>query len=63
MGAGHFTPNRFEPRASIQITLQRDPHGGPPVPMIEIEPQFVKSVLGMFNVYVALSAIPRLTST
>ncbi|KAB8067670.1 hypothetical protein BDV29DRAFT_163138 [Aspergillus leporis] len=34
----------------LQITLQRDPHAGPPVPMIEIEPQFVKSVLGMFNV-------------
>jgi hypothetical protein len=28
--------------------------------MIEIGPQFVKSVLGMFNVYVALSSIPRL---
>ncbi|KAH1805774.1 hypothetical protein KXX35_000366, partial [Aspergillus fumigatus] len=39
----------------LQISLQRDPHGGPPVPMIEIEPQFVKSVLGMYKVYVRLS--------
>jgi hypothetical protein len=31
----------------LQVTLQRDPHGGPPVPMIEIRPEFVKSVLGM----------------
>jgi hypothetical protein len=63
---GLFTVNRKQAMLHLQfkhlhITLQRDPHGGPPVPMIEIEPQFVKSVLGMFNVYVTLSAILRLT--
>ncbi|KAH1515597.1 hypothetical protein KXX29_009720 [Aspergillus fumigatus] len=52
---GLFTVNRKQAMLHLQfkhlqITLQRDPHGGPPVPMIEIEPQFVKSVLGMFNV-------------
>ena len=31
----------------LQVSLQQDPHGGPPVPMIELQPQFVKSVLGM----------------
>ncbi|QQK44154.1 C2H2 finger domain protein [Penicillium digitatum] len=31
----------------LQISLQQDPYGGPPKPMIELEPQFVKSVLGM----------------
>jgi hypothetical protein len=36
----------------LQISLRRNPYGGPPVPMFEIEPQFAKNVLGMFNVYV-----------
>ncbi|KAL2014884.1 hypothetical protein VTN00DRAFT_2409 [Thermoascus crustaceus] len=31
----------------LQVTLQRDLHGGPPIPMAEIRPEFVKSVLGM----------------
>ncbi|KAB8258650.1 hypothetical protein BDV32DRAFT_139535 [Aspergillus pseudonomiae] len=37
----------------IRLTLQRDPHSGPPKPMIEIEPQFVKSVLEItsFNTF------------
>lgn len=30
----------------LQLSLQQDPHGGPPKTMIELEPQFVKSVLG-----------------
>ncbi|KAH3167449.1 hypothetical protein KXV52_001756 [Aspergillus fumigatus] len=57
---GLFTVNRKQAILHLQfkhlqISLQRDPHGGPPVPMIEIEPQFVKSVLGMYKVYVRLS--------
>jgi hypothetical protein len=52
---GLFTVNRKQAILHLQfkhlqISLQRDPHGGPPVPMIEIEPQFVKSVLGMYKV-------------
>ncbi|KAB8213417.1 C2H2 finger domain protein [Aspergillus novoparasiticus] len=52
---GLFTVNRKQAMLHLQfkhlqISLQRDPHGGPPVPMIEIEPQFVKSVLGMSKV-------------
>ena len=31
----------------LQVSLQQDPYGGPPVPMIELQPQFVKSILGM----------------
>lgn len=63
---GLFTVNRKQAMLHLQfkhlqISLQRDPHGGPPVPMIEIEPQFVKSVLGMSKVYVALSVIPHPT--
>ncbi|KAE8311026.1 hypothetical protein BDV41DRAFT_566150 [Aspergillus transmontanensis] len=53
---GLFTANRKQTMLHLQlkrlqISLQRDPHGGPPVPMIEIEPQFVKSVLGMSTMY------------
>lgn len=31
----------------LQLSLQQDPHGGPPVLTIEFQPEFVKSVLGM----------------
>ncbi|KAE8148498.1 hypothetical protein BDV25DRAFT_168391 [Aspergillus avenaceus] len=49
---GLFTVNRkqavlFLQFKHLQISLQRDPHGGPPRPMIEIKPQFVKGVMGM----------------
>ncbi|RDK41021.1 hypothetical protein M752DRAFT_284523 [Aspergillus phoenicis ATCC 13157] len=49
---GLFTINRKQAMLSLQfkhlqLSLQRDPHGGPPVPMIELQPEFVKSVLGM----------------
>lgn len=59
---GLFTVNRKQAILHLQfkhlqISLQRDPHEGPPVPMIEIEPQFVKSVLGMYKVYVRLSVM------
>ncbi|KDE85196.1 hypothetical protein AO1008_00558 [Aspergillus oryzae 100-8] len=47
---GLFTVNRKQAILHLQFNLQRDPHGGPPVPMIEIEPQFVKSVLGILKV-------------
>lgn len=54
---GLFTVNRKQAMLNLQfkhlqLTLQQDPHGGPPVPMIEIEPHFVKSVLGMSKLYV-----------
>ncbi|KAH8431665.1 DUF3435 domain-containing protein [Aspergillus melleus] len=49
---GLFTVNRKQAMLHLQfkhlqLSLQQDPRGGPPVPMIELEPQFVKSVLGM----------------
>ncbi|KAL4766861.1 hypothetical protein BDW60DRAFT_212539 [Aspergillus nidulans var. acristatus] len=49
---GLFTINRKHAMLNLQfkhlqLTLQRDPRGGPPVPMIEIQPRFVKSILGM----------------
>ena len=49
---GLFTVNRKQAILDLQfrhlqVSLQQDPHGGPPVPMIELQPQFVKSVLGM----------------
>ncbi|KAE8387097.1 C2H2 finger domain protein [Aspergillus alliaceus] len=52
---GLFTVNRKEAMLHLQfkhlqIRLQRDPRGGPPIPTVEIEPEFVKSVLGMSNV-------------
>ncbi|KAF7184219.1 hypothetical protein CNMCM7691_004844 [Aspergillus felis] len=52
---GLFTVNQKEAMLHLQfkhlqISLQRDPRGGPPIPTIEIEPEFVKSILGMSNV-------------
>ncbi|THC87454.1 hypothetical protein EYZ11_013100 [Aspergillus tanneri] len=52
---GLFTVNRKKAILNLQfkhlqLSLQKDPRGGPPVPMIEIQPQFVKSVLGMSKV-------------
>lgn len=49
---GLFTVNRKQAMLNLQfkhlqLTLQQDPLGAPPVPMIEIQPQFVKSFLGM----------------
>ena len=51
---GLFTINRKQAMLHLQfrhlqVSLQQDPHGGPPVPMIELQPQFVKGVLGMSN--------------
>ncbi|PYH95099.1 C2H2 finger domain protein [Aspergillus ellipticus CBS 707.79] len=34
----------------LQISLQKDPQGGPPIPMIELQPRFVKSYLGMSKI-------------
>jgi hypothetical protein len=55
---GLFTVNRKQAMLHLQfkhlqLSLQRDPRGGPPVPMVELEPNFVKSVLGMAKLYVA----------
>ncbi|PTU18379.1 hypothetical protein P175DRAFT_0560274 [Aspergillus ochraceoroseus IBT 24754] len=52
---GLFTVNRKHAVLSLQfkhlqITLQRDPHGGPPVPMIELKPEILKN-LGMAKLY------------
>ncbi|OXV05446.1 hypothetical protein Egran_06786 [Elaphomyces granulatus] len=48
---GIFTVHRRKAVLSLQykhlVTLQKHPRGGPPVPMIEISPEFVKSYLGM----------------
>ncbi|KAJ6008513.1 hypothetical protein N7540_012489 [Penicillium herquei] len=49
---GLFTINRKQAMLKLQfkhllLSLQQDPHGGPPKTMVELEPQFVKSVLGM----------------
>ena len=41
----------------LQVSLQQDPHGGSPVLMIELQPQFVKSILGMSKLWVAFCVI------
>lgn len=36
----------------LQISLQKDPRGGPPVPMIELTPEGTKKFLGLTKLYV-----------
>lgn len=48
---GLFTASRKRAMMKLQykhimITMQRNPHGGPPVPSIDIRPEFLKSFLG-----------------
>ncbi|KAH8691891.1 putative C2H2 finger domain protein [Talaromyces proteolyticus] len=48
---GLFTANRKRAMMRLQykhilITMQRNPHGGPPVPSIDIKPEYVKQLLG-----------------
>jgi hypothetical protein len=35
----------------LQISLQKDPRGGPPVPMIELTPEGTKKFLGLTKLY------------
>ena len=59
---GLFTINQKQAMLNLQfrhlqVSLQQDPHRGPLVPMIELQPQFVKSILGMSKLYVASCVI------
>jgi hypothetical protein len=49
---GLFTVNRESAILNLRykdllLTVQRDPHGGPPVPTVDFRPQFIKKNLGM----------------
>jgi hypothetical protein len=47
----------------LQISLQKDPRGGPPVPMIELTPEGTKKFLGLTKLYVeTISFSPSLNS-
>ncbi|EDN07394.1 predicted protein [Histoplasma mississippiense (nom. inval.)] len=51
---GLFTVNREHAILNLQykdllLTVQRDPHGGPPVPMVDFTPRCVKKKMGMKN--------------
>lgn len=35
----------------LQISLQKDPRGGPPIPMIELTPEGTKKFLGLTKLY------------
>lgn len=56
---GVFSVNRKTAILHLQykhllITLQRNPHGGPPVPSIDIRPEHVKKFLGTKDLYVTV---------
>jgi Protein of unknown function (DUF3435) len=56
---GLFTVNRKGAILHLQykhllVTLQRNPHGGLPVPAIDIRPEYVKGFLGTKDLYVAV---------
>jgi hypothetical protein len=42
----------------LQISLQKDPRGGPPVPMIELTPEGTKKFLGLTKLYVETISLP-----
>ncbi|KKZ61495.1 hypothetical protein EMCG_03911 [[Emmonsia] crescens] len=49
---GLFTVNRESAILNLQykdllLSVQRDPHGGPPVPTVDFQPEFIKQKLGM----------------
>ncbi|EDN02645.1 predicted protein [Histoplasma mississippiense (nom. inval.)] len=49
---GLFTVNRESAILNLQykdllLSMQRDPHGGPPVPTVDFRPEFIKRNLGM----------------
>lgn len=51
-----FTVHRKQALLSLQfkdfqISLQRDPHGGPPVPLVELTPGGCKKFLGVTKLY------------
>jgi Protein of unknown function (DUF3435) len=39
----------------LLVTLQRNPHGGPPAPVIDIRPEYVKGFLGTKALYVTVN--------
>lgn len=45
----------------LQISLQKDPRGGPPVPMIELTPEGTKKFLGLTKLYVETISLPLST--
>jgi hypothetical protein len=60
---GMFTVNRKGAILNLQykhllVTLQRNPHGGPPVPTIDIRPEYVKGFLGTKDLYVIVDRPP-----
>ena len=38
----------------LVVTLQKNPHGGPPVPMVDFRAEFIKGFLGMKELYVTI---------
>ncbi|KAH3002168.1 hypothetical protein KXV22_007261 [Aspergillus fumigatus] len=49
---GLFTVSRKGAMLHLQykhlvVTLQKNPHGGPPVPMVDFRAEFIKGFLGM----------------
>lgn len=54
---GLFTINHENTILSLQykdllLSMQRDPHRGPPVPTVDFQPEFIKKTLGMGKLYV-----------
>lgn len=56
---GLFTVSRKGAMLHLQykhlvVTLQKNPHGGPPVPMVDFRAEFIKGFLGMKELYVTI---------
>lgn len=44
----------------LQVSLQKDPHGGPPVPLVELTPEGTKKFLGQTSKMAVFSLLPFL---
>ncbi|PYH76328.1 hypothetical protein BO82DRAFT_407201 [Aspergillus uvarum CBS 121591] len=47
----------------LQISLQKDPRGGPPIPMIELTPEGTKKFLSLTKLYELVNGVPTLQRT
>lgn len=60
---GIFTVHRRSALLSLQfkdliISLQKDPRGGPPIPLIELTPEGTKKFLGITKLYGCANPVP-----
>jgi hypothetical protein len=47
----------------LRLSLQRNPHGGPPVLSIDIEPEYIKELLGIKALYITPQSLYKSISS